>query len=65
LGKGGFGVVFHAKNALDECDYAIKRITLPNRYLILINLCITASASMGETFCKFFLIFKVISLMSR
>lgn len=31
LGKGGFGVVFHAKNTLDECEYAIKRITLPNK----------------------------------
>lgn len=29
LGKGGFGVVFHVKQKIDECDYAIKRITLP------------------------------------
>ncbi|KAH8383200.1 hypothetical protein KR009_007268 [Drosophila setifemur] len=31
LGRGGFGVVFEAKNKLDENRYAIKRITLPNR----------------------------------
>lgn len=31
LGKGGFGVVFEAKNKIDDCHYAIKRITLPNR----------------------------------
>lgn len=31
LGKGGFGVVFEAKNKLDDCNYAIKRIVLPNR----------------------------------
>lgn len=29
LGKGGFGVVFEAKQKIDECIYAIKRITLP------------------------------------
>ncbi|XP_017849156.1 eukaryotic translation initiation factor 2-alpha kinase isoform X2 [Drosophila busckii] len=31
LGRGGFGVVFEAKNKLDENHYAIKRITLPNK----------------------------------
>ncbi|KAI5645827.1 protein kinase domain-containing protein [Phthorimaea operculella] len=31
LGKGGFGVVFEAKNNIDHCSYAVKRITLPNR----------------------------------
>lgn len=31
LGKGGFGVVFEARNKLDDCNYAIKRIALPNR----------------------------------
>jgi translation initiation factor 2-alpha kinase 3 len=31
LGKGGFGVVFEATNKVDECHYAIKRISLPNR----------------------------------
>ncbi|KAL2742325.1 eukaryotic translation initiation factor 2-alpha kinase isoform X1 [Vespula maculifrons] len=31
LGKGGYGVVFEAKNKIDECNYAIKRIALPNR----------------------------------
>lgn len=30
LGKGGFGVVYQARNRLDVCDYAIKRITLHN-----------------------------------
>lgn len=30
LGKGGFGVVFQAKNKLDDCQYAIKMIRLPN-----------------------------------
>uniref|UniRef100_A0A8D8ZJP0 non-specific serine/threonine protein kinase n=1 Tax=Cacopsylla melanoneura TaxID=428564 RepID=A0A8D8ZJP0_9HEMI len=28
LGRGGFGVVFQAMNRIDDCDYAIKRITL-------------------------------------
>jgi serine/threonine protein kinase len=32
LGKGGFGVVFEAQNKIDDCNYAIKRIPLPNRY---------------------------------
>ena len=31
LGKGGFGVVFQARNKLDDCEYAIKRITLNDR----------------------------------
>ncbi|KAK6639093.1 hypothetical protein RUM43_007363 [Polyplax serrata] len=31
LGKGGFGVVFEAKNKIDDCHYAIKRILLPRR----------------------------------
>jgi len=31
LGKGGFGVVFEARNKIDDCNYAIKRIPLPNR----------------------------------
>ncbi len=30
LGKGGFGVVFEARNQLDDCTYAIKRIALNN-----------------------------------
>ena len=30
LGKGGFGLVFQAKNKVDDCKYAIKRIQLPN-----------------------------------
>lgn len=29
LGKGGFGVVFEAKNKLDDNKYAVKRIRLP------------------------------------
>ncbi|CAG9759267.1 unnamed protein product [Ceutorhynchus assimilis] len=28
LGKGGFGIVFRVKQKYDDCDYAIKRITL-------------------------------------
>ncbi|XP_026746940.1 eukaryotic translation initiation factor 2-alpha kinase-like [Trichoplusia ni] len=31
LGRGGFGVVFEAKNNIDHCSYAVKRITLPRR----------------------------------
>ncbi|KAG8240449.1 hypothetical protein J437_LFUL003163 [Ladona fulva] len=31
LGKGGFGVVFEARNKIDDCTYAIKRIPLPNK----------------------------------
>nr|CAD7453639.1 unnamed protein product [Timema tahoe] len=31
LGKGGFGIVFEAKNKIDDWHYAIKRIALPNR----------------------------------
>lgn len=31
LGKGGFGVVFEARNKIDDCHYAIKRIQLPDR----------------------------------
>lgn len=30
LGHGGFGVVFEARNRLDECPYAIKRIAVAN-----------------------------------
>ncbi|KAK3095121.1 hypothetical protein FSP39_010550 [Pinctada imbricata] len=30
LGKGGFGIVFEAKNKVDECHYAVKRISLPH-----------------------------------
>ncbi|XP_038822852.1 eukaryotic translation initiation factor 2-alpha kinase 3-like [Salvelinus namaycush] len=33
LGRGGFGVVFEARNQVDDCNYAIKRIRLPNREL--------------------------------
>ncbi|KAM6201727.1 eukaryotic translation initiation factor 2-alpha kinase 3 [Rhynchocyon petersi] len=33
LGRGGFGVVFEARNKVDDCNYAIKRICLPNREL--------------------------------
>ncbi|CAG9112592.1 unnamed protein product [Plutella xylostella] len=31
LGKGGFGVVFEARNKIDHRSYAVKRITLPRR----------------------------------
>ncbi|GMT36500.1 hypothetical protein PFISCL1PPCAC_27797 [Pristionchus fissidentatus] len=30
LGRGGFGVVFEAKNKLDQCHYAVKRIAVGN-----------------------------------
>ncbi|KAF0990854.1 hypothetical protein HZS_4033 [Henneguya salminicola] len=30
IGTGGFGVVFKAKNNMDDCDYAIKRVTIPD-----------------------------------
>lgn len=30
LGKGGYGVVFEARNKIDDCHYAIKRIVLPD-----------------------------------
>ena len=30
LGRGGFGLVFEARNLLDDCHYAVKRIQLPN-----------------------------------
>ncbi|XP_053560264.1 eukaryotic translation initiation factor 2-alpha kinase 3 isoform X2 [Bombina bombina] len=36
LGRGGFGVVFEARNKVDDCNYAIKRIRLPNRYIELL-----------------------------
>lgn len=31
LGKGGFGIVFEARNKIDDCHYAIKRIPLPSK----------------------------------
>lgn len=31
LGHGGYGVVFTARNRLDDCEYAVKRIPLKNR----------------------------------
>ena len=33
LGHGGFGVVFKARNRLDDCEYAIKRIALHDRFV--------------------------------
>lgn len=35
LGRGGFGIVFEAKNKIDDCSYAVKRITLPNRFVFV------------------------------
>jgi len=37
LGRGGFGVVFRARNQLDDCVYAVKRIALNDRYITLSN----------------------------
>ena len=37
LGRGGYGVVFEARNKIDDCNYAIKRIALPNRYFESFN----------------------------
>lgn len=34
LGKGGYGIVFHVKNKVDDQEYAVKRIALPNRYAV-------------------------------
>ncbi len=31
LGRGGFGVVYHVKNKLDDGQYALKIIKLPTR----------------------------------
>ncbi|XP_076368926.1 pancreatic eIF-2alpha kinase [Tachypleus tridentatus] len=31
LGRGGYGLVFEAKNKIDDCHYAVKRICLPNK----------------------------------
>jgi translation initiation factor 2-alpha kinase 3 len=38
LGHGGYGVVFEARNKIDDCNYAIKRIALPNRYFITLSI---------------------------
>ena len=35
LGRGGYGVVFEARNKIDDCNYAIKRIALSHRYIII------------------------------
>jgi serine/threonine protein kinase len=35
LGSGAFGLVFQAKNKLDDCQYAVKRIRLPNKYVLV------------------------------
>lgn len=32
LGIGGYGCVFQARNRLDKCDYAVKRIPVQNGY---------------------------------
>lgn len=33
IGKGGFGYVFEAKHRIDEKKYAIKRISLKDKYV--------------------------------
>ncbi|XP_012284008.1 eukaryotic translation initiation factor 2-alpha kinase [Orussus abietinus] len=30
LGRGGYGIVFEARNKIDDCNYAIKRIAISN-----------------------------------
>lgn len=45
LGKGGFGIVFEARNKVDECCYAIKRITLPIKYAMNIISGLTSNVS--------------------
>lgn len=32
LGSGAFGLVFQAKNKIDDRQYAVKRIRLPSRF---------------------------------
>ena len=34
IGKGGFGLVFHVTHTLDDQDYAVKVIKLPERCLL-------------------------------
>ncbi|VDP22309.1 unnamed protein product [Soboliphyme baturini] len=34
MGHGGFGVVWECKNILDENTYAVKRIAIPDRYVV-------------------------------
>ena len=34
LGKGGFGVVYHVKNKVDNAEYAVKLIKLPSRLVV-------------------------------
>lgn len=34
LGRGGFGVVYAAKNNIDGKQYAVKRITLPKQWVL-------------------------------
>lgn len=38
LGRGGYGIVFEARNKIDDCKYAIKRIALSNRYTVIFKI---------------------------
>lgn len=50
LGSGAFGLVFQAKNKLDDCQYAVKRIRLPNKYVPR-NKCLVAFKNILDSLC--------------
>jgi len=50
LGRGGFGVVFRARNQLDDCVYAVKRIALNDRYITLSTCCMFLCRSTSKKF---------------
>ncbi len=51
FGTGGFGVVFEARNKVDDCNYAIKRIRLPNRYQSTQTLVLHIKHQLGKQVC--------------
>lgn len=64
LGKGGFGIVFEARNKVDECCYAIKRITLPIKYAMIIILRLTSNVSyVQEKIVRFEILYTVNQLL--
>lgn len=38
LGKGGFGIVFEARKIMEDCNYAVKRVSVPNTSVFLLFL---------------------------